>query len=137
MFEEIKEIKSGKKELREFGLTVGVILVILGSVALWRGKAIAIYLLGPGIFLVASGLAIPRILKPLHKIWMSLAIIIGFFVSRIILSLLFCVVLTPVGLALRIFGKDTLDRRIEKSRDSYWLEKENKIKDKASYENQY
>ena len=137
LFEEIKDIKSGKKQLREFGLTMGIILVILGAIALWRGKPIYLHLLiAAGIF-IGFGLGFPKPLKPIHKIWMSFSIIIGFFVSRLILSVLFYAVLTPIGLIMRIFGKDILDQRIDKNKHSYWQEVKDGIKSRESYENQY
>ena len=137
MFEEIKDIKSTKKELREFGLTIGIILVILGGVSLWRGKEFYPYFLGIGGLFIISGLTLSRILKPLQKIWMSFSIIVGFFASRFILLILFYTVLTPMGLLTRLFGKDILDQRIDKTRRSYWREREGGIKNKESYEKQY
>ncbi|MCK4463958.1 MAG: hypothetical protein KAU58_06570 [Candidatus Omnitrophica bacterium] len=137
MFEEIRDIKSGKNQLREFGLTIGIILGILGAIALWRGKPICLHLLvAAGIF-IGFGLGFPKVLKPIHKIWMSFSIIIGFFVSRLILSALFYAVLTPIGLVMRIFGKDILDQRIDKNKHSYWQDVEVGIKSRKSYENQY
>ncbi|MFH1791101.1 MAG: SxtJ family membrane protein [Candidatus Omnitrophota bacterium] len=137
MIDDIKKIKSGKKELREFGLTVGLILAILGGIALWRGKPIGPYLLVPGILLAAAGIFMPHILKPLQKIWMGLAIVIGFFVSRIILSILFFLVMTPIGVMLRLCGKDILDQRMEREKDSYWHRRGPEKKTKESYNNQY
>lgn len=137
MFEEIKKIKSTGKELREFGLTIGIILVILGGVSLWRDKEFYPYFLGIGGLFIVLGLRLPRILKPLQKVWMSFSIIVGFFVSRFILSILFYTVLTPIGLVMRLFGKDMLDQRIDKTCRSYWHDKGAGVKDKKSYENQY
>ncbi|OGW75096.1 MAG: hypothetical protein A2Z72_05615 [Omnitrophica bacterium RBG_13_46_9] len=138
MLEEIRNIKSGKKELREFGLTIGVILVILGAVALWRNKVTpACYFLGIGGLLVVFGLALPKSLKPLQKSWMSFSIFIGFFVSRFVLSILFYAVFAPVGLIARLFGKDILDQRIDDTCQSYWQDKESREEKKESYENQY
>ncbi|NQU95361.1 MAG: hypothetical protein HQ549_03925 [Candidatus Omnitrophica bacterium] len=137
MFEEIKDIKSTRKELREFGLTIGVILVILGAVTLWRGKPTYPYFLGVGALFIALGLTLPGILKPLQKVWMSFAVIMGFFVSRIILTILFYVVVTPIAIIVRILGKDILDQRIDKNRKTYWQKRSPEVKDKTSYENQY
>ncbi|MBL7157169.1 MAG: ECF transporter S component [Candidatus Omnitrophica bacterium] len=137
MFEEIKDIKSTRKELREFGLTIGVILVILGAVTLWRGKPTYPYFLGVGALFITLGLMLPGVLKPLQKVWMSFAVIMGFFVSRIILTILFYVVVTPTGVIVRILGKDILDQRIDKNRKTYWQERDAKTKDKVNYENQY
>ena len=137
MFEEIKDIKSEKKELREFGLTIGIILVILGSVAFWRGKAIFPYFLGVGVTFITLGIFSPGALKRLQKIWMGFSIILGFFMSRIILTALFYVGVTPIGIIMRIFGKDMLDEKIDKKRSSYWHDRSAEVKDKKSYENQY
>lgn len=137
MLDELKNIKSTKKELREFGLTVGSILVILGCVALWRSKGVYPYFLSAGITLVGLGLAAPGILLPLQKAWMALAVIIGFFMSRLVLTVLFYAVITPISLAMRIFGKDILDQRIDKSRPSYWTARDAQPKTKESYEQQF
>ena len=137
MLNELKNIKSDKKSLREFGLTVGGILVILGFVALWRHKGSYPYLLVPGAALVILGFAIPAALLPFQKAWMTLAVLIGYFMSRLILVVLFYVVITPIGVITRLSGKDTLDERIQKSRASYWMVRDPAPKDKKSYENQF
>lgn len=137
MLEDIRNIKSGKKELREFGLTIGIILVILGAIALWRGKEVSPYFLGTGAIFIFLGIIQPYFLKPLQKIWMGFSVVMGFFVSRIILFVLFYTVITPISLIAKLFGKDMLDERIDKACPSYWHKRNEKIKDKKSYENQY
>ena len=137
MIEDLKAIKSTKKELREFGLTVGVILVILGLVGLWRDKGIYPYFLGIGISLIILGVSFYKALMPFQKFWMGLAVILGFFVSRIILFILFYFVLVPIGLIMRLLGKDILDQKIDKNKKSYWHKRKDYPKDKHSYENQY
>ena len=137
MIEDLKNIKSTKKELREFGLTIGIILVILGFIALWRNKDIYSYFLSVGVAFVILGITFYKVLLPLQKIWMGFSIIIGFFVSRIVLTILFYLVLTPIGIIVKIFGKDILDERIDRKKESYWHEKDPSLKEKVYYENQY
>ncbi|MDD5438664.1 MAG: SxtJ family membrane protein [Candidatus Omnitrophica bacterium] len=137
MWDEFKSIKSGTKQLREFGLLVGGILVVLGIVGLWRGKAVYPCFLVPGALLVLAGVIAPRILTPLQKIWMGLALLIGFFMSRLVLTLLFYGVMTPIGFLMRLSGNDILDQRLDKKKPSYWLDRKEQNKPKASYENQY
>ena len=122
--------------LREFGLTIGAVLVILGCVALWRGKGVYPYLLATGILSALLGQRAPAVLKPVQKAWMAFAVVLGFFMSRVVLTMLFYAVITPIGLITKILGKDILNERIEKSRASYWIERK-EIKAPASYENQY
>ena len=137
MINEFREIKSTTKELREFGLTIGVILAIFGALALWKGRPAAPYLLGAGALLIFLGTMIPRILIAPQKIWMGLAIIIGFVMSRVILAVLFFLVITPTALLLRMIGKDILDQRLEPDRQSYWNARDMEPKPAESYENQY
>lgn len=135
--DEIRKIKSTEKEWREFGLVVGAILVAYSLLAMWRGKGFSGYILAIGIFLISSGLFYPWILKYPQRIWMALGIVLGFFVSRIVLAVFFYCIVTPIGLLTRILGKDILDQRIEKEKDSYWKPRPAEAKTKESYENQY
>lgn len=137
MWDELKHIKSGTNELREFGLTIGAILVILGDIALWNGKAIALYLCIAGLALILPGLLAPRVLKPIQKLWMALGLVLGFFVNRIVLAVLFYGVMTPIGLCAKLFGKDLLDARIDKKKYSYWISRSAAARPKKDYENQY
>jgi polyferredoxin len=137
ILEDIGNIKSGRKELREFGITIGAVLLVLSGLALWRGKTAYSYFFIFGLLFMGLGLAAPAILKPFQKAWMALSAVIGFFMSRVILALLFYGVMAPMGLLTKLFGKDILDQRISKERTSYWHERSLALKDKARYENQY
>jgi len=137
MLDELRGIKSGPRELREFGVTIGAVLIVIGDIAMARGRASWPCLLSAGLLFAALGLLRPAVLKPFQKAWMALGIVIGFFVSRIILSALFYGVITPIGLMMKLFGKDILDQRIDKDRSSYWLARPVAVKPKESYENQY
>jgi len=103
--EEIKQLKTGTRELRNFGLLVGVVFAALGLLFWLRGKAHYPYFLVPSILLLLFGAAFPTALKYVYIAWMSLAIVLGFIVSTLILTLFFVFVITPIGLAARILGK--------------------------------
>jgi len=135
--DEFKDIKSGKKELGEFGVLIGAILIVLADIGLWRGRGFFVYPLVLGLALVVLGLAMPQALKRPQRLWMQFALILGFVMNRVIMTLFFYAVLTPLSLTLRIMGKDILDERIDKSRVSYWNTREDGKRDKAYYENQY
>ena len=68
---------------------------------------------------------------------MALAVVLGFFMSRLILVLLFYAIVTPIGLVMKLLGKDLLDERIDKNKTSYWLKRAGAAKSRESYENQY
>ena len=123
IIEEIKNIKSGKKELRQFGIVISIALVILGAFCLWRGREAYVYffILSAGFLL--SGLLRPFILKPFQKIWMSFAVILGWVTSRIILTILFYVIITPIGFFARCIRKEFLALNFAKKADTYWISK--------------
>jgi len=137
----IKSLKSDKKELRKFGIEIGVFLIILYFVVLVLFKASKINVIYVAIIFISLGCFLPIILKPFYKIWMPFAImlgtIIGAIVSPIVLLVLFYVALTPIGLIMKLFGKDLLDQKIDKNKASYWHARDAKPKEAKSYENQY
>lgn len=139
--EEISLIKTGVKELRSFGQVVGGVFLLLW-LAFWgpipyffdKGGNYP-FLLGLGAILVVLGTVAPKILKPVYLAWMSLAVVLGFFMTRVILTIFFFLVLTPVGLFFRLIGRDALQRKIDRKAETYWLEKEYPITDRSRYEN--
>lgn len=135
--EEIKNIKSGRSELKKFGITMGIVLGLLGGFLLWRGKVYyPIFFIISTLFLVL-GLTLPVLLKPIQKIWMILAVLMGWFMTRIILIILFYLIVTPIGLLARLFGKDFLNTKFNRNLDSYWIPKKTVTFDKKNYENQF
>ena len=137
MLEEIKNIKSKKSDLRNFGITVGIILLVISGFLFWKEKESFQIFLAIGIILFLIAISIPAVLKPVYWIWMIFAIILGWVMTRVILSLLFYVVFTSIGLALRFFGKQFLELRWDKSKDSYWNFKTNEHLQKEKYEKQF
>ena len=137
IWEEIKNIKSDKNELKKFGLTVGAVLLAVGLVLYFLEKPANLYFISIGAFLAAAGLSVPEILLPLQKLWMALAVILGFIMTRVILSILFFVVVTPIGFAAKIFGKDFLDEKIDRKKESYWHYREKKEYEKSQTEKQF
>jgi len=141
LIDDIKKIKSEKSDLRKFGLTVGIVLGLLGGLLWWRGKDFYSYFLVIAAVLVFAGLIIPSVLKPIQKAWMTIAVVIGWFMTRVILTVLFYVVVSFTGFAAKLFGKDFLDKKFDKNTNkninSYWIPKEKIKADKSSYENQF
>jgi hypothetical protein len=129
---EIKNIESGKKELRQFGFLFAAISLVLSVYIYFNGRIPY----GCGsltVLFLFSALAFPKILLPLHKVWMTLAVILGFVMTRVILSLLFYLVITPIRFIIR---KDLLDEKIDKQKETYWIRR-NDAYDKRSTEKQF
>jgi hypothetical protein len=136
--QELRELKTGARELRKFGLTVGGVFAALGLVMLARGKAHFPWFLAPGMVLLALGAALPKALKPVYIAWMGLALALGYVVSHVVLTLFFFLVITPVGWAARLLGKDFLRLKPDRQAPTYWLPRERpKTKETDEYERQY
>jgi hypothetical protein len=138
LFKDIKELKTGKRELRNFGLLVGGVFVVLGVLFLLRHKPHYGWFLVPGIGLMVMGVIIPAALKQVYIGWMSLAIVLGFIVSNVVLTLFFFLVITPIGLVARAVGKDFLRLKLDRKASTYWLPRERHLaKTQADYERQF
>ena len=123
IFQEIKSLDTSSNELRKFGLVIAIALGVIGSFVYVKFGNFDVvgWLWGIGLLFLILGFILPSVLRPVYRIWMLLAYFIGGIVSRVILTVLFYIVLTPTGLVLRLFGKDVLDQRFEKDRESYWI----------------
>ena len=135
MIKEIKNIKSKKSDLRKFGIIVGTVLLIIAGLLFWKEKESFQLFLAIGIVLFVAGIAIPFTLKPIYWVWMVFATILGWFMTRVILSLLFYVIITPIGLIARLFGKQFLGLKMDGSKQSYWSMR--KVETSKNYEKQF
>ena len=68
---------------------------------------------------------------------MTFAVVLGWFMTRVILSLLFYVIITPIGLVLRIFGKDFLELKKQAVQGSYWNQRDSNLEKNQNYEKQF
>lgn len=107
------EPKSEVKELRKFALTMFFALGILGAILVWRKGDIGFMLLGIGSAGLLMAWVQPRVLKPMYKYWMKLAVVLGLVSSHVILALLYYLMFTPVGLVMRVLGKNPLALQLD------------------------
>jgi hypothetical protein len=137
IIEEIRNIKSDKSDWKKFGITMAIGLVITGFFLLWRRNNYYDYSFFLAAIFLVTGLIIPTALKPVYKVWMSLAVVMSFIITRVIITIAFYLIVTPIGLMASIIGKKFLDMKIDKSAKSYWIVKENVKKEKTDYERQF
>ena len=135
--DDIKELKTDAKTLRKFGLTVGGVFALLGVIFLLRHKAHWPYFVWPGAALFFFGLILPRALKWIYLAWMTIAVLLGFVVSHVLLTLLFYLVIFPIGLLARLVGKDFLSLKLDRAAKSYWIKRTGPPPTAADYEKQF
>ena len=137
LLDDVKKIKSTEKELKEFGWVVGGVALALGALLLWRHRPAYPYFLIAGTVLVFFGFVKPEVLKPVQRAWMTLALLIGWVMTRVLLGVLFYFVLTPISLISRLTGKEFLDMKIGRSGKSYWNYRKPRKFEKKIYEQQF
>ena len=125
------------KELKKFGFTLGIFLLLL-CIVLWIiDKPSALYIMLTGIASVLISLIVPGILKPIHRIWMQLSLSLGWVMTKVILSILFFLIFTPIGLASKLFRKEFLYINWNESKSSYWNYRSSNEFNPDSYERQF
>lgn len=110
---------------RKFGLVVGGVFSALALIFFLRHKHHVPFwvcvTVGPALMLL--GLVAPVALGPVERVWMAVAGVLGWVNARILLSIVFVVLVAPLALVLRLFGRDPLARRRDPKAATYWSER--------------
>lgn len=136
MISEIQEIQATRKNLKSFGLILGGILLAIAATGWWKGKPTYPYWLSAGLPIFMIAVFYPLILGPLYKAWMTVAMIIGWVLTRAILTVLFYAIITPLGIINRLAGKNILADKPGNQSTTYWIKRTTK-RPKEQYENQF
>lgn len=109
------------RELRKYGLVMASALAVLSAISLLRGSGVWKYTGSGGLLFIVTALLVPGILAPVEKVWMKFAEMLGFVMTRLLLTLVFILAVIPTGLIMRLLGKDPLRRKFEPGSSSYWI----------------
>ncbi len=133
----ISSMKTDVKELRKFSIILFLAFCILGLIVVWRKGELGLVLCGVGLALLLCALTCPKFLIYPHKGWMTLSLILGFLMTHLILSLMYYLVFTPIGIVMKIFGRDILRRQFDKNGETYWVKREQKAYLRERYEKMF
>src|SRR6056300_665854 len=114
------DIKIGSN--RSFGIVFFVVFLIIAIYPLIKGDELRLWSLIISIFFLFLGLVNSKILTPLNKLWFKFGIFLGKIVSPLVMGIIFFMVVTPIGLLMKLFQKDLLHTKFKK-KSSYWIEK--------------
>jgi carbamoyltransferase len=118
--EELQKLDCSIPSLRRFAFTIAAVLISLGGLMLWRHRTAGWPLLSLAFLLLATGIVAPASLRFVYRPWMMLALLLGSIASRIVLTLAFFLVVTPIGLLQRLCGKRALEFDLHPDQTSYW-----------------
>jgi hypothetical protein len=112
---------------RNFGLVFFVVFLIISLWPLLDGGLFRIWSLFFSLFFLVLGLMNSKLLTPLNLLWTKFGILLGKVFAPIVMSFTFFLVVTPIGLLMRIMGRDLLRTKYNKSGKSYWIKREKRI----------
>jgi len=131
-------MKATNKEVRKFAITLAIILTIVGGLQFWRGRvSVFISLISITVSLLILAVWIPVALRPLFFLFTKVSRAIGWFNTRLLLGITYYILFTPIGLFMRLLGKDLIQRKIDQKLKTYWIAKEEVSDDIVRYEKQF
>ncbi len=125
------DIKIGSN--RSFGIVFFVVFLLISTYPLINGDELRLWSLIISIVFLFLGLLNSKILNPLNKLWFKFGIFLGKIISPLVMGIIFFLVVTPIGLLMRLLNKDLLNLRFNNN-DSYWIEK---TEPKSKMKNQF
>jgi len=137
MYDDLKNIRKDNKAIRDFGILIGFILLIIAGILFYKERESYELIILLGIAFIGLGLGMPIFLKPFYLIWMVFAVILGWFMTRLILIILFYFILTPIGLVGKLFGHNYLGNNFNSSTKSYWNLIDSKSEINQDFEKQF
>ena len=107
---------------RSFGIVFFIVFLLIALYPLTYNEEIRVWSVIISLIFLLLGLLNSKILTPLNKLWFKFGILLGKVVSPLIMGIIFFFVVTPIGLIMRLLGKDVLNLKYNKNK-SYWIEK--------------
>ncbi len=119
---------------RNFGLVFFIVFLLIALWPLLKNNEVRYWSILISSFFLILGIINSKILTPLNKIWFMFGIQLGKIISPLVMAIIFFAVVTPIGVLMRLLGKDNLNLKFNKSNKSYWIQKSD---EKSKMKNQF
>jgi len=113
-----------KHDLKVFALIWAGIFMAAGVLPLFKGGDIRIWAIAVSLLFVTVSIIKPELLTRFYQLWTKFGGFMGSIISKVMMFILYFGLFTPVSFVLKLLGKDLLDKKIDKSQKSYWIERE-------------
>ena len=133
----IDHVNASRKNVRNFGFLFGGIFLAVSGYLMHRGNGAWVWTAAAALLFCAGGAAFYPVMKPVYTAWMIFAFGLGWINTRVLLGAFFYIVMTPLGLIMRLTGKDLLDEKIDRHAASYWIKRERKRFDRHRLERMF
>ena len=112
---------------RNFGLVFFIVFLILGFWPIINGGEIRIWLVTISLIFLILGMMKSKLLTPLNKLWFKFGMILGAIVAPVVMGAVFFLVVTPIGIVMRTIGKDLINKKYDKKKETYWITRKTSI----------
>ena len=112
---------------RNFGLVFFMVFLIISLWPLTYEEPIRIWPVTVSLVFLILGLIKPKLLAPLNKLWFKFGMILGAIVVPVVMGVVFFLVVTPIGLVMKIMGRDLLNKKYDKKKRTYWIKRDTSI----------
>ena len=116
-----------ESSVKSFGILFFIVFFLIGVWPLFKGLDLRWWSIIISLVFLTLGIIKSKFLIPLNKYWIKLGEFLGKIIAPIIMALVYFVILTPIGLTMRIFGKDLLGLKFKKKQDTYWIKRKKNI----------
>ena len=123
---DVKKRKSLMSSNKAFGILFFIVFLIYGFWPVFSLNEIRLWSLIIGLIFLILGLLNSKFLTPFNKIWLKLGIVLGKVISPTVMAIIYFFVITPIGIIMKLFGKDLLKVKF-KNDSSYWIDREKNI----------
>ncbi|MBT5398959.1 hypothetical protein HOL24_00295 [bacterium] len=124
-------VKSSEKS---FGVVFSVVFLIISLYPLTNSKSVYIWtLIVSAVFLLLAFVA-PKVLTRPNRLWFKFGILLGSVIAPVVMTLVYFATVLPIGLIMRLLGKDLLKQKLDKNAKSYWIERKEPM---GSMKNQF
>ena len=115
-----------KENNKSFGILFFIIFLLVAFWPLIHSEFIRLWALGIASIFLVLGITNSKILTPVKKSWIKLGEILGKIIAPIVMGFIYFIIITPIGLLMRLVGKDVLNLKFNKN-DSYWIKRSKNI----------
>ena len=109
---------------RSFGIVFFFVFIIISLWPLINENPLRVWSIFVAIIFLILGLINSKLLTPLNVLWFKFGKLLGSMIAPIVMGIVFFLVITPIGLIMKTFGKDLLNKRYNNKSKSYWINRE-------------
>ena len=120
----MEKLDLSKKSLRKFGMVMSGACALIAALLFIKHRQLNLPVVFISVAFFACALFAWMALKPIYIVWMKLASVLSWVNTRLLLVIIFYLVFSPLGIVMRLFGIDLLERKMDKKANSYWKKKE-------------